>query len=289
MQPAPASVCLATLGSQPQVVTLALDRLLAQGANIVEVIVVHLSLQNQRYRTALECLTREFAGECYAGRRCHYRPFPIQIGSQAIDDLDNDMATDAVLNDFHRLIQMLKRQELLIHLCPTGGRRLLGMLALAAALLHFDQHDRIWHLYSSDAVRRQTDRGALLHLPDTPEVQLLRVPVPPWGHLFPALRTGPDQSAGAVLELQTRALDASERVRCQRVVDRISPRQRDVLAAFAAGCTPQEVAERLSITLATVNAHKTPIFQECCNVWDLPPDTRLDYRWLREKFAEFFK
>lgn len=61
-----------------------------------------------------------------------------------------------------------------------------------------------------------------------------------------------------------------------------------MLRAFARGLTPQEVANELGITLAAVDAHKTPIFQECRNEWNLLPDFRLDYRWLRDKFAPFF-
>jgi CRISPR-associated protein Csx14 len=76
--------------------------------------------------------------------------------------------------------------------------------------------------------------------------------------------------------------------RCRQVWDALTLRQRDVLRAFADGLTPQEVAERLHIVLGTVNDHKTMILQECRNVWDLPPDERIDYHWLREQFALFF-
>jgi hypothetical protein len=137
----PAHVCIMTLGGQPQVITLALDALLAQGAPIGEVIVVHLSSHIQRYRAALDCLAREFADDRYAGRPCRYRLLPVSLGEQAADDLHSDAAVDATINLFHRLIQQLKQQDATIHLCLSGGRRLLGMLSLSAALLHFDQRD----------------------------------------------------------------------------------------------------------------------------------------------------
>src|SRR5689334_22564475 len=108
MSQAPSNVCIATLGGQPQVVTLALDTLFAQGICISEVIVVHLSTQNPRYQAALTRLAQEFAGECYAGRPCRYRLQPVQLGSQIVDDLAGEFATDAALNTFHTLIQRLK-------------------------------------------------------------------------------------------------------------------------------------------------------------------------------------
>lgn len=289
MSQTPHHVCIATLGGQPQVITLALDLLFAQGICISEVIVVHLSTQNPRYQAALSRLAQEFAGERYAGHPCRYRPHAIQLGAQVIDDLATDMATDATLNTFHLLIQRLKQQGAVLHLCISGGRRLLGMLALSAALLYCDQADRIWHLYSSDAVRALTNQGAVLHLPPSLDVRLVRVPVPPWGHLFPVLRTPPDVGAGAVLEAQTSAIDAGEHARCGNVWEQLTPRQCDVLRAFAGGLTPQEVAEQLTITLATVNTHKTAIFGECRNTWNIASDRRLEYPWLREKFARFLE
>ena len=45
-----ASVLIATLGGQPQVVTFALDALLAQNEEITAVYVIHLSLDNLRTR-----------------------------------------------------------------------------------------------------------------------------------------------------------------------------------------------------------------------------------------------
>jgi CRISPR-associated protein Csx14 len=163
------------------------------------------------------------------------------------------------------------------------------MLLLSAALLYFDQSDRIWHLYSTEEVRHQTHEGAVLHLPGHPGVRLVCIRVPPWGHFFPALRpTTEPARPDTVLGLQTSLRDAEERARCQQVCDRLTPRQREVLRAFAAGGTLQDVSRELSITVATVHTHKTHIFQECCAVWNLPPGTRLDYRWLRDTFAAYF-
>src|SRR5437773_11405225 len=105
MSQTPSTVCIATLGGQPQVITLALDALLARGAPIGEVIVVHLSSRQPRYRDALESLQHEFAGDRYAGRPCRYRPLPVSIGTKVVDDLKDEDATDAVFNTFHLLIQ----------------------------------------------------------------------------------------------------------------------------------------------------------------------------------------
>jgi len=280
-------VCIATLGSQPQVVTLALDALLARQLPIRELIVVHLSPQNPRYRSALESLGHEFANDRYGERSCRYRLQPVIAGADIAVELQSEAETDAAINTFHALIQDLKRSGATIHLCISGGRRPLGMLALSAALLYFDHADRIWHLFSSDAVRAESADGAQLHLSGHPDVRLVRVPIPPWGQYFPALRTTPDADAATAREQQTRSIDAGELARCRQVFAQLTARQREVLRALAQDRTPQEIAGDLAISLATVNAHKTAIIQECIVAWSMAEGSRLGYDWLRRKFTPF--
>lgn len=283
MVPGHMSTCIATLGGQPQVVTLALDALLARGERIGELIVVHLSEQNPRYRAALAQLAREFAGDRYHGQTCRYRPQAVTLGGVPVEDLYGEAATGAALNTFSRLIQRIKQQDRAIHLCLSGGRRLLGMLALSAMQIYGDHADQIWHLYSSDGVRARTADGAELHLPPSPEVCLVRVPVLPLGQYFPWLRAGASAEA-----LAGPAPDAALHARCRRVDAALTPSQRDVLRALARGCTPQDAAAELHLQVSTIHAHKTPIFERCREVWELPPDAPLDYRWLRDAFKSYF-
>jgi CRISPR-associated protein Csx14 len=72
------------------------------------------------------------------------------------------------------------------------------------------------------------------------------------------------------------------------VVAALTPRQVEVLRAFACGGSPQDVAETLCVTLKTVDSHKTHILAECRAAWALPDDHWLDYHFLRERFAPFY-
>jgi CRISPR-associated protein Csx14 len=278
-------ICVATLGGQPQVVTLALDALLARGVPIREVVVVHLSDQNPRYRAARACVAREFAGERYAGREMRFRQVPVLLGGSEVDDLHDDQFADAALDTFQRLFQRLKDQSAVIHLCPSGGRRLLGLLALSAAQIWFDQTDRLWHLYSSDELRERTCGGAVMHLGPHPDARLVRVPLQPLGSLVPGLRLGHTGAADQYGRLR----DAEQWARCEQVWQALTGRQREVLCALVKGLSPQAVAERLHISVPTVDAHKTPIFQECRNAWGLPPEQQLTYHWLRGAFRDYLR
>jgi DNA-binding NarL/FixJ family response regulator len=91
------------------------------------------------------------------------------------------------------------------------------------------------------------------------------------------------------MRAQWRRGAALDEPQCRQVWERLSPRQRDVLRAFARGMRPDEVATHLNITLNTVNTHKTAILSECRVAWNLPDDAPLDYRSLRERFAGFLE
>jgi CRISPR-associated protein Csx14 len=67
----------------------------------------------------------------------------------------------------------------------------------------------------------------------------------------------------------------------------LTARQKEVLAAFARGEKPDQVASQLHISPKTVDSHKTAILAECRLAWDYPDDAWLDYHFLADKFALF--
>lgn len=282
----PSSVLLATLGGQPQVVTFALDALLARGEIIHEVYIVHLALTNERTRRAWQRLQQEFVDDYYAGRRCRLRRFPVGVNGVELTDIRTAADAEAAWQSIRTLIADLKSEGRRLHLCLSGGRRMLALLAMSAAALLCDHQDRIWHMYTPEETLQRVKDGAVMHVDASDGVQLIQAPIMPWGAYFPALRALAQTSMQVVQE-QLQRFAAFDEPKCRQVWERLSPRQRDVLRAFAKGMRPDEVAASLCITLNTVNSHKTAILAECRVAWNLPEDTSLDYRFLRERFAGF--
>jgi CRISPR-associated protein Csx14 len=290
------STSVVTMGGQAQVVTFALDWLLAQGEPIREVTVFHLSPGDSRTKGALTQVAAEFDGDRYrvppwgstssAGQLqpCRLRLAPIRRCSERLADIRNEADADATWQTIYHQLASLKTRGRSMHLCIAGGRRIMGLLTLSAAMLLCGHHDRVWHMYTpSDFLRRARD-GAIMHARPEDGVHLIQVPMVPWGAYFPALRDlthPPDQ----VIAAQTAQLDETERAHCREVVEQLTPRQLDVLQALAVGHPPQEVAENLNISLKTVDTHKTAILGECRVAWALPDDTWLDYHFLRDKFG----
>ncbi len=283
------STLLATLGGQPQVVTFALDALLARGERIREVVVLHLGPENPRFGQALARLAMEFAGDRYRGQRIRFRPVPVRDGRRRLPDIRDEVEAEAAFQAVHELIATLKAQGRRLHICIAGGRRLLALLAMSAAMLHFSHQDRMWHLYTPRDFLARAAEGAIMHARPEDGVRLIRVPLVPWGAYFPPLRRLSQLLPGEAMAAPALWLDEADRRRCQAVIERLTPRQCEVLRAFAAGATPQEVAEALCITLSTVDDHKRVILAECRNAWELPEGTWLTYHFLHEKFGPFFR
>lgn len=279
---------LATLGGQPQIVTFALDLLLARDIPIRDVLVVHPADASPRLVAARERLAAEFVGDRYAGAPCRFRTIPLRGAEQPLEDITNEESAQQALDTIHDLVRSLKQQRQRIHACISGGRRIMALLTVSAAMLHFDHLDCLWHVYTPESFSDDADEGALMHAPPEAGVRLIQIPLVPWGVYIPGLRDLTAVSAEALRRAHLTQMDAQERQRCEQVIASLREREREVLRAFAEGRSPQEVANHLSISLATVNTHKTRILSLCRNAWNVPPDApHLTYHFLREKFGRY--
>ena len=275
---------ISTLGGQPQVVTFALDALLAQGIPISQLIPLHFTPENPRYGRALQKINQLFAAGTYGS--LHYQPYPLPLDGRPLADIRDEGDANTAWEAINQLIIQLKNDHHTLHICISGGRRILGLLTKSAAMLHFGHQDVLWHMYTPDELRQAAHEGAIMHTPPGSGFRLIRVPMMPWGSYFPALRqlTRPFPENGDVLAAPRHLLDETERARCTAVFTRLTERQKDVLYTFAEGLNPQQVAEKLFISIKTVDSHKTVILAECRNAWNLPDGEWLDYRFLADKF-----
>jgi len=271
---------IATLGGQPQVVTFTLDLLLARDERINEVLVIWLDA-GQRYRHAFERLQGEFIGDRYQGQPIHFRHLRLEMDGRPLPDLYAPTHIDAAWGQIDVLLSELKAQRRHLHLSLSGGRRILALLALSAAMRHFTPSDRAWHIYTPDAVRASAKDGRLMHVERAAGLRLIAVPVHPLGAYYPSFR----DLLGQPPRVLASALTEENRQRCRRVWATLSPRERDALQALAFTTTRQEAAQRLHISLSTIDTHKQTILRQCRQHW--PPDTRPDVHFLRNIFRRW--
>jgi CRISPR-associated protein Csx14 len=272
-------VALVTMGGQAQVVTFAVDGLLAMGESLSRVLVLHLSPEDPRVRRALSQLSAEFAGGQYRGRPLEFRHIPLQALGRPLTAITDGAEAEAVWTLARDLVAALKEEGRTLHLCIAGGPRLLALTLTTAAMFHCDHQDRLWHLYTPPEFLAQAREGAILHAPPEAGVRLIPVPLVPWGAYFPALRALARPPAAMPM------LAPEDAAACAAVWARLTERQREVLRALASAPSLQDAAEQLGMTLKTLDSHKSQILAECRIAWGMPEGTRLTYHFLREKFG----
>lgn len=282
-----AHVLLATLGGQPQVVTFTLDLLLQRNIPIREVIVIHPAA-HPRLQQSIARLNAEFIGDRYTfegqTRVIHFRQRVLRYYEQPIDDIVDERTANGALDTIGELIQDLKQRQYTVHFSITGGRRLMTFLSFSAALLHFTPSDQLLHLYTPDEVQERARRGDMMHATAEDGIHLIEVPFARAAQ--PILSHMLNSSTSAIIDNQNTQRKAEERKRCKQVFDKATPRQREVLQAYASGQDPQQVAEKLSVTLDTINSHNNALLSYCREVW---PDEKVpSYHFIQRKFAEYF-
>jgi CRISPR-associated protein Csx14 len=283
-----AHILLATMGGQPQIVTFTLDLLLQRNIPISEVHIVHPS--TPRINRAVQILNDEFRGDRYRskGQVIHFHSHVLRHDGQPLEDLNDETRADDVLNTMHGLIRSFKERHCIVNFSITGGRRLMSILSMSAAILSMDLDDHMWHIYTPDTLRERARDGTILHVAPDEGVRLIEVPLTRLSEDVRATLSF-DASAREIIRAQEEQVEAEERVRCERIVSQLTPRRLEVLMAFAEGLHPAQVAEKLSISMPTVSTHTTVLLSLCRDIWPMRERERLDYRFLQLKFARYFR
>lgn len=169
---------IATLGSEPQVVTLALDLLRAQGYPIAAVKVVHT--MGESVQAGLKMLAEEFRKP----GACKYETVAIEDGRWPVTDIASERETAALMRMLYRVVLAEKRAGRTVHLSIAGGRKTMAAYGMVVAQLLFDDNDRVWHLHSENW-RPGNDR--VMHAQPGDAVSLLPVPVLRWSSVSPVM------------------------------------------------------------------------------------------------------
>ncbi|MCX8061643.1 MAG: CRISPR-associated ring nuclease [Anaerolineales bacterium] len=174
---------IATLGTEPQVVTATLDLLYNQGESIRSVAVVHtVAPSNPPIQNAVQTLQQVAQGESYPALRFTFHPITGPNG-QPYEDVESEPASRAAFTLLYRLVRQAKLSREKVHLCIAGGRKVTSIFGMAVAQLLFDEEDCLWHLYSSGEFLE----SKRLHPQPGDEVHLLRIPVALWSSVSPIL------------------------------------------------------------------------------------------------------
>ena len=271
---------VATLGGQPQVVTFTLDLLLRQGEDIQQVAVFFLS-GDARYRQSYQRLAREFHGDLYKGRRCRLRPVQIEREGAPLRVLKSPEDVEAARAAIFSYFSEMKSAGNRLHVSLSGGRRILALVALSAAMQYLTPADKIWHIYTPPKIAEEAKDGARMHVPPESGVSLVGVPFVPWTAYFPGLRSVLGLSAEEAANPRLTWLSEEERAACRVLWESLTSREREVLRALTLGGFRKEMAEGLGIATTTLDTHLRNIHRKAKTLWG----EDISREKLRDRFA----
>lgn len=238
------AVLVATLGSQPQVVTLVLDALLAQGANITRVIVVHTRADIEPIQTSLAALRKEFLVNRAYGDHIVFIPQPLAGSSGQLVDVITPREIDDAFQAMYTLLRQEKLAGHTIHLSMAGGRKTMAVFTMAAAQILFDSEDCLWHLVSSPSLVQSRK----FHAENPDDVTLIPVPIAFWRRLRP--------------DEPSRSRDFIEHV--------LTPAEREIVhLLIREGLSNAALAERLGKSQKTIANQLSPIYAKLKKHFDL--------------------
>jgi CRISPR-associated Csx14 family protein len=269
--PSPA-VLIATLGTEPQVVTAALDLLLAQGVVISRVQVLHSVAPGTPIARAVETLQEVFHGRDYTP------PVPLDLqpasaGDQPLADVETPQASTAAFCCLYRLVHRAKRAGERVHLSIAGGRKNLAIYGMVTAQMLFDAQDCLWHLYSGGdflASKR-------LHPLPGDDVHLLPIPVLLRSYISPALTGLRDVEDALAAVEHLRRIEVEERLAQARAFVNGSlsgAEQRPVALLVQQGLADAEIAAHLNLSPRTVEQHLRSAYGKAADHWELEDVSR---------------
>lgn len=242
-----AATLIATLGSEPQVVTIVLDHLRAQGHTIDQVVVIYTAAEI--VQSAMARLAGEFDGAVYPN--VTFKTVPITGARGAITDFRDAEDMHTLLTALYREVRDAKRAKRTVHLCVSGGRKVMGIAGMTVAQLLFDADDRVWHLMSEGWTPRSERR---MHARPDDQVRLVPVPVLRWtdsAGLLAAFGELDDPTDALRRQEELARADDLRRVR-EFVERRLTRAERAVVQEACRGLDNAAIARRLSKSEATV-------------------------------------
>ncbi len=275
-------VLVVTLGVEPQVVTIALDNLLSRGEKISEVSVIYT--ESPKVRESLKTVEGEFARMIYPGVRL--RRFPVISSDGPVKDFCTEKDLQALLRTLYGEIRRVRRESRIVNLCISGGRKVMGIMAMVVAQLLFGPEDRVWHLVT-EGWQPGADRR--LHIPPEEKVWLVPVPVLRWSEAGILMHTVAEMSDPDEVLAWYEKLDRAARIKRQReFLERwLTRAEREVVCLACRGMDNAAIAVALFKREQTVANQLRGVYEKLRD-WLGYPDGNVDRHKLIAEFAPYF-
>ncbi len=259
------SVLIATLGTEPQVVTATLDLLRGRGENISHLQVIHTQ---SNALTSIQVSVNTLQGALRSeGIQFEFIPLVSDSGVP-LEDVDTPEASAAFFRLLYRLVQQAKEARKRIHLSIAGGRKTMTVFGMATAQLLFEPDDCLWHLFSAGDFLS----SKRLHPGPDDDVHLVAVPVILWSQVSPVISELHQVDDPFMAIERIRSLQLAEQVEAGRsfVFGSLTPAERRVVEMLVReGLSDQELALQLNLSPRTVEQHLRSAYAKAADHWQL--------------------
>lgn len=282
----PTEVLIATLGSEPQVVTLALDCLRGRQHPITCVTVIHTAADQEPICTSLARLKAELPSYRALKPSVVFHFVPIECDNGTFPpDITTEQEAGAVFRTIYREVLKAKRKGWRVHLSIAGGRKVMSAYGLAVGQMLFDENDCLWHVLSEGKLLSEKQ----MHAQSGEDIVLVPIPVLLWSTVSPvftelACTEDPYQAVK-----KQRALHEAETVRRkQEFFEReLSPAERQLMELFVREpMSNKQLAARLHRSPKTVANQFSAIFDKLERCFRM---SQVDRTVLVAEFASLFR
>lgn len=273
---------IATLGVEPQVVTIALDCLIAQQHHVDEVIVIYT--EDPKVLDALRIIEREFASGSYPN--IELNALKVKNGSGPVRDFYTQQDLDALMRIFYKEVRRVREQQKIVHLCLAGGRKVMSLLGMVVAQLLFGVNDKVWYLVTEGW---KPGSPRTLHVENEDNVWLLPVPVIRWEEARTLIKqvaeiTDTSEIPGWFNKLKR---ENQQRRKREFLIHWLTPAERKVAELVSKGLSNGEIATSLHKREQTVANQLSEIYGKL-EEWLGFPDTKVDRSKLMAEFSPYF-
>ncbi|MCG9968437.1 CRISPR-associated protein Csx14 [Pelotomaculum terephthalicicum JT] len=274
-------ILIATVGTEPQVITLVLDSLLLKGCNIDEVVLFYT--QSPLVMGGIEKIQREIESEFYP--KIILRSVLITGEKTALDDFRTANDVNSMLKIIYKVIKDYKQKGAKIHLSVSGGRKVMGIMAMVVAQILFRAEDRLWYLITEGW---KPGNSQDMHISNLNSHLLIEVPVVRWEES--SLLLGMEEFASPLdlIRWQEKLIDDKRMRRRREFVEHwLSKAERQVAQLACQGWDNAMIAGYLHKQERTVVNQMTSIYGKM-HEWLEFPDCRVERSVLIAELAPYF-
>lgn len=284
----PLDTMVATLGTEPQVVTLALEHLTKiKGYKIdkVKVVYTYSSQVLDAVKTLEELFSRHYA-------KIAFNPVPVYTNGTPLKDFYSQQDLNSLLRTLYREVRNVRREKCPLHLCISGGRKVMSIYAMLTAQLLFGPEDHLWYLFTEGWTPGTERKFHLKTSEDT--IDLLEIPVLRWKEASTLVRTVAELNDVNEIVTWYQALCREERLRRQHhfISYVLNKTQKEIVRLLCRGFDTEAIADQLGKSKQTVSNQLSDVYEIFENWLDEDPSEHGYQLNLRSRliaeFAQYF-